>query len=229
MMIPQSVHVALDKENKLLALQLHREARLGIFEHTMGDVNDALAAILGVCDTQAKEITPTIKGHILTINLRLREARNYYAEYSQKGVFNINLACLNMCAAIESYFRSNSVRIERDLASINALATGNLENFEQFLLYLFLHLINGNKGVPADIKLITRQKDNQIMIIIRKPRHDFFVEELQILKTKGEESFPGRIRFEPFDMGIEIILRLPLKFPTDKITLSEPKLKTKVS
>lgn len=228
MTLLQSIQAAVDQENERLAHELHLESRLTTFDETAGAINDVLVKILGTCDAKAPDLMPEIKNHIGVINERLKEARNYYAEHGQRGVLDINMVCAHVVNSIQDHFINHRpIRLERDFGNIKMLAMGDLVQLEHFLLYALISLINAN-GDPVDITLITRQKDHHIMVILRKQNHNFTSEELESLQKKSTYYLPEQVRIEPFDLGLELTIKLPLKFETHHVTISEPKMKTRI-
>jgi hypothetical protein len=200
------------KLNNEALKKLRGQILSNFLEHTMYDINDALASILALCDMEDMKSIPKVKKYIQKVNSLLEDL----SVYQNDEFFNVNHVLKNIIDLIKDDFKQKA-NIEYAPVQVNALVKSKQTYLEDVLLCLFFELVSkANESQVDPIVVDLRQKDRDAVLTITKKNFSFstnFLKDFDELKGKADFS----IRLSPKDGGVEVVIKMPLEFNQMKI------------
>jgi hypothetical protein len=210
-----------DKHSELVS-KLQQEARTLFYDKMMYDINDALASILAVCDTDGREGIPKVKQYIHRINQALNNTKSYQSVFKYNKQFNISSSLQNLLHVIKDKYKA--AKLTCLISDIKAPVQCDQSRFEEFFLYMFINMLTGASVMDSEILIELRQKDQDAMITILKDFYVFGPEALEkINKISNRSDFNGDIQITNHGKGVEIIIKIPLLFRVISIGNPTPK------
>jgi len=194
------------KENQELARELQNKMNAHFLEHTMYDVNDALASILAVCDMEQVSSLPQVKKYINRVNDLLSDVKHY----QDRRVFNINHVLKNVVNIMEDSFK-HRMKLTLKAPSANLLVESEKAQIEQILLYSLIEFATRADDKCPEVIVELSQKDTTAQVTISGVDFSFSphaMEELSAMRN----NFDGRLRMKTEDRKVEIEIGLPVRF-----------------
>jgi hypothetical protein len=211
-----------DNKHSELVSKLQQEARMLFYDKMMYDINNALASILAVCDTEGKEGIPKVKQYIHRINQALNNTKSYQSVSSCNRQFNISSALQNLIHVLKD--KHKAAKLTCLISDIKAPVQCDQSRFEEFFLYMLISILASANAMDSEILIELRQKDQDAMITILKDFYVFGPEALEkINKIINKPDFNGNIQITNHGKGVEIIIKIPLIFHVISIGNPMPK------
>jgi len=209
-MVPQTIYQFVESKTKELVGKLHAETSTLFLERAMYDINDSLTSILALCDVEHIKSIDKVKKRIERINQLLHSIGDYQSAFNGNASFSPTAVLGNLLNTLQEHFKGK-VNFVRFLGDIHADATVSQTRFEELLLYMLVTLIHSSKEAPSEILIELRQKNQDALVTVLKDQHTFSVSSLKEIDAL-REKFEGKVQISPQGQGVEIIMRLPLKF-----------------
>lgn len=194
------------KKNQEFIKKLHEDMSANFLEHTMYDINDALASILALCDMEQMKSIPKVKNYIQRVN----ELLDYIQIYQDKELINTNHVLNNIVDIIKDNFK-DKVKISYSFNPVKALSKGSQPQLEHILLCIFIELIESSDDKNSEIYIKLNQKEQDAQIFISKNNFTFSpdaLKEIDILR----KDFVGSMKIQSNNKNTEIDIRIPLSF-----------------